>query len=218
MGGRAVNNQRGITLIVVLVMIVILGLSAGLAGQTMSSLVQREREAELLWRGDQYRKAIASYFSSAGQGGAGLQAYPLKLEDLLRDPRSLATKRHLRRLYIDPMTGEPFQILKDPAGRLNGVRSASENQPFQQDGFPIEYQDFKDAEKYSAWEFRYTPPKVQPGTVPPGTVPPGTVPPGTVPPGTVPPGSVPAPKPGGENPFGDQGWPEGWTPWKMPGK
>lgn len=203
------NNQRGITLIVVLVMIVILGLSAGLAGQTMSSLVQREREAELLWRGDQYRKAIASYFSGGGQGGAGLQAYPLRLEDLLRDPRSLATKRHLRRLYTDPMTGEPFQTLKDPAGRLNGVRSASEAQPFQQDGFPIEYQDFKDAEKYSAWEFRYTPPKVKPGETSPGPGPgPG---PGPNPPPTKVDDLPTDPERGFK-------WPAGWTPWKMPGK
>lgn len=209
MGGSLVNNQRGVTLMVVLVMIVIVGLSAGLAGQTISSMVQREREAELLWRGDQYRKAIASYLSSGGQGGAALLAYPQRLEDLLRDPRSLATKRHLRRLYPDPMTGAPFLILKDPGGRLTGVRSASEDRPFQQDGFPIEYQDFTAAEKYSAWEFRYTPAKVKPGPTPSATTRPR---PGTTmpPPGATTQGTLTLPP--------SQDWPEGWTPWKMPEK
>lgn len=207
------NNQRGVTLIVVLVMIVILGLSAGLAGQTISSLVQREREAELLWRGDQYRKAIASYYAPVGQGGAGLQAYPQRLEDLLRDNRVLGVKRHLRRLYPDPMTGAPFQALKDPAGRLNGVRSASEDRPFKQDGFPIEYQDFVAAEKYSAWEFRYTPPKVKTGTTQPGITPPGPTGPGAPTPG--PPDVTTQ---GVSTPPPAQEWPEGWTPWRMPEK
>ena len=211
MGGAGVNNQRGVTLLVVLVMVVVLGLSAGLAGQTMSSLMQQEREEELLWRGDQYRKAIGSYFASSAQGAVALKAYPQRLEDLLRDPRSLATKRHLRRLYPDPMTGEPFQIIKDPGGRLVGVRSASEDVPFKKDGFPVEYEEFRDAETYSAWEFRYAPPKVQPGTTPP---PPGTIgpPPGATvpPPGATIQGTIPPPP--------SQGWPEGWTPWRMPEK
>lgn len=218
MGGKGVNNQRGLTLLVVLVMIVVLGLSAGLAGQTISSLMQQEREAELLWRGDQYRKAIGSYFAASAQGAVALKAYPQRLEDLLRDPRSLATKRHLRRLYPDPMTGEPFQIIKDPGGRLVGVRSASEGVPFKKDGFPVEYEEFRDAEKYSAWEFRYAPPKVQPGatTPQPGTTAPApgtTIPsPGTTTPspGVTTQGTITPPPP--------QGFPEGWTPWTMPEK
>jgi Tfp pilus assembly protein PilE len=44
-------GQRGAILIMLLVMVVILGLAAGMAGQSWRSTVQRAREAELLWRG-----------------------------------------------------------------------------------------------------------------------------------------------------------------------
>ena len=208
------SNQRGITLIVVLVMIVLIGLSAGLAGQSWRALVQREREAELLWRGDQYRKAIASYYGAVGQGGiAGLQTYPNRLEDLLRDPRTPATKRHLRRLYPDPMTGEPFEVLKDPGGRLNGVRSSSLEEPFQKDGFPSDYQDFSDAETYTAWEFRFTPPKAKVGPTTGPTTGPGPSPGPT----TKPPAGTGQSLPTVTDPSGNN-WPEGWTPWQMPEK
>lgn len=215
MGGAGVNNQRGVTLLVVLVMVVVLGLSAGLAGQTMSSLMQREREAELLWRGDQYRKAIGNYFASSAQGAVALKAYPQRLEDLLRDPRSLATKRHLRRLYPDPMTGEPFQIIKDPGGRLVGVRSASEDVPFKKDGFPVEYEEFRDAETYSAWEFRYAPPKEQPGTKQTNLT--------NLTNRTAQTNQTDQAQAAMyvEDPVADPDgnrWPEGWTPWQMPEK
>ena len=91
-----------------------------MAGQSLAALMQRERETELLWRGQQYRQAIASY-CNVKQG-----MYPAKLEDLLKDPRFPATVRHLRRLYLDPMTGKEWELVKDPAERLIGVRSSSD--------------------------------------------------------------------------------------------
>ena len=56
-------GQRGAILIMLLVMVVILGLAASMAGQSWRSTLQRAREAELLWRGQQYQQAIASYSS-----------------------------------------------------------------------------------------------------------------------------------------------------------
>ena len=55
------DNQRGAILLLLLVMVVVVGLAAGMAGQSWRSTVQRAREAELLWRGQQYQKAITSY-------------------------------------------------------------------------------------------------------------------------------------------------------------
>ncbi len=150
--GRVLKNQHGVTLMMVLVMVVVVGLSAGLAGSSWHTIMQRVKEAELLWRGDQYRKAIAGYY---GVNHGGMQRYPASLEDLLRDPRSLDPVRHLRRLYPDPMTGKDWVIIKDPAGGIRGVRSSSEEEPFKKDDFPEEYEDFKDRLKYSEWEFSY---------------------------------------------------------------
>ena len=155
------GNQRGVTLLTVLVMVVVIGLTLGMAGTSWRALMQREREEELLWRGDQYRRAIESY-RQVNHGG--LQRSPERLEDLLRDPRSLQVKRHLRRLYSDPVTGGDWVLVKDPAGGIKGVRSSSNDEPFKKDNFPEEYDTFVDRGKYSEWEFSYTPEKNRAGS------------------------------------------------------
>lgn len=164
------GNERGVTLLMVLMAVVVLGLSLGVAGSTWRTVMQREREKELLFHGDQYRKAIESYYT---KGHAGRQTYPRSLEDLLKDPRSVETVRHLRRLFNDPMTGEDWELIREggkisgtvqasvETGRIKGVHSTSDLEPFKVDGFDEEYEEFADAETYRDWEFVYEP-KQQP--------------------------------------------------------
>ncbi len=154
-GARHRDNERGAILLVVLFMIVVLGLAGGIAGSTWKSITQRAREAELFWRGDQYRKAIESFYEVRHGRAGGM--FPQKLEDLLKDPRSLQAERHIRRLYPDPMTGGDWELIKDASGRITGVRSGSDLEPFRTDGFPPEYEKFKGAESYRSWEFVYAP-------------------------------------------------------------
>jgi type II secretory pathway pseudopilin PulG len=127
------RNQRGVALMAVLVMVVIMGLGAGIVGTTWKAKVQRSKERELLWRGDQYRKAIASYYGVTRSG-----PYPPNLEVLERDPRFLQRVRHIRRFFKDPITGTDFILIKDASGGITGVRSSSDLEPFKQDGFPYE--------------------------------------------------------------------------------
>ena len=160
------SSQRGMTLFTVLFAIMVIGLMLGLTGQTWSQMMQREREEELYFRGDQYRRAIESYYTT-GQGGKG--SYPRSLEDLLKDPRSLETKRHLRKIYLDPFTNEEFELIgaggdvggetvtAQTLGGIKGVHSKSTLAPFRQDGFPEEYATFEGATNYNKWEFIYTP-------------------------------------------------------------
>ncbi len=157
---RPLRDQRGAALLVVLVMVIIVGLVAGIAGTSWQTIRQRAREAELFWRGDQYRQAIQSYYEY-GAGGSRNRAgqYPAKLKDLLKDPRSLAPKKHIRRLFVDPMTGGDWELIKDKGGRITGVHSSSSLEPFQQDGFPVEYEAFAGTASYTAWEFNYLPKK-----------------------------------------------------------
>ncbi|MDO9081250.1 MAG: type II secretion system protein [Desulfuromonadales bacterium] len=163
---RYLSSQRGMTLFTVLLAVVVIGLMLSLTGQTWSQVMQREREAELLFRGDQYRRAIESYYTT-GHGGVGI--YPRTVEDLLKDPRSLQTKRHLRKAYLDPFSNAEFELIAaggdvggetvavQSLGRIKGVRSTSTLPPFRQDGFPEEYENFKGAASYDKWEFTYTP-------------------------------------------------------------
>ena len=164
---RPLNNQKGLTLMTVLFMVTVVGLTAGITGASWKTLVQQSREEELLWRGDQYRKAIGSYYRySSGQGQGG---YPNTLEDLLKDPRSLKPIHHIRHLYPDPMTGKDWVLIKDPGGRIMGVRSSSDLEPFKKDNFATEDKKFKGAKKYSGWEFVYTASNVSATVTPGGT-------------------------------------------------
>lgn len=138
-------------LMAVLAMVVIMGLGVGIVGTTWKTRVQRSKEQELLWRGAQYCKAIASYCK--GPGGT----YPRSLEVLERDPRFLQPARHIRRLFKDPITGTDFVLIKDASGGIIGVRSSSDLEPFKKDGFPSEYNQFAHLNRYSEWEFVYKP-------------------------------------------------------------
>lgn len=179
-----VHNQRGISLILVLVAVVVVGLMATMAGRTWTSVMQQAREDELLFRGDQYRRAIESYYN-AKFGGKG--SYPPSVEALLKDPRSPEVRRHLRQRYKDPFTGEDFVLIgsggqvsgsvstTQASGGIRGVKSSSTLKPFKQDGFPKEYETFKGADSYSKWEFIFEPTaeaQPQTGTPTPTTTPP----------------------------------------------
>ncbi|AMV73361.1 type II secretion system pseudopilin TklG [Desulfuromonas sp. DDH964] len=164
-----IRDERGFALLTVLVLVVVLGLALGLAGSSWTDIMQRAREEELFWRGDQYRKAIEAFYGV--RHGGGLQMLPAKLEDLVRDPRNPGVVRYLRRLYTDPMTGGEWELIKDPSGRIRGVRSSSPLRPFRQAGFPAGYENFEGRQKYSEWEFVFTPGKPAPGTGPATPVP-----------------------------------------------
>jgi type II secretory pathway pseudopilin PulG len=153
-------GQRGTILLTLLFLVVVLGLAASMAGQALKDYAQREREDELLWRGQQYRQAIASYV----RGQSGVQVYPSSLEDLLRDPRFPGVIRHLRRPYDDPMTGQTWELIRDGGNRVIGVRSTSTLKPFRQAGFPVELEGLEYKNSYSEWEFIYVPPKKVPGS------------------------------------------------------
>lgn len=150
------RSDSGVTLVLVLVMMTIIGLSLGIAGMSWSSLTRRAKEADLLWKGGQIRKAIGSYYRSAhGQGAPNI--FPSKLDYLLKDPRFLETRRHLRRLYSDPMTGKDWVLIKDQGGRIKGVRSSADKEPFKLGNFSVDNQDFEGRTSYSEWEFVYVP-------------------------------------------------------------
>jgi type II secretory pathway pseudopilin PulG len=95
------GRQAGFTYVAVLILLAVL--SAGLAGVgTMwHTQAQREREEELLFIGEQFRTALRSYVQGSP---AGAKRFPNSLEELLQDRRQPTTVRHLRRIFVDPMT------------------------------------------------------------------------------------------------------------------
>jgi hypothetical protein len=55
------------------------------------------------------------------------------------------------------MTGKDWDVIKDPAERLIGVRSASDLEPFKQTGFPAGLETFEGKTSYLDWQFVYIP-------------------------------------------------------------
>jgi type II secretory pathway pseudopilin PulG len=150
-------KERGAMLLLMMVMIVVMGLAAGMAGQSWRATMQRANEAELLWRGEQYQRAISSYFSV--KHGGSLQMLPTDLEQLVSDPRFATEVRHIRKLYKDPMTGEDWELIKDPAERILGVRSKSTWEPFKKDGFSKDLESLAGKTAYNEWEFVFRAPR-----------------------------------------------------------
>ncbi len=57
------KNQQGAALLMVLVAVSLFGLMAGIAGSSWKTIVQRSREADLLFKGNQIREAIGTYYT-----------------------------------------------------------------------------------------------------------------------------------------------------------
>ena len=116
--------QRGFTYLWLL--FVLAAGAAGLAAiaQRTSVAVQREREAELQFRGNEIAHAISAYRASTP---GSVKHLPTTLEDLLDDRRGTRPVRHLRRLYTDPFTGQADWVLVlNEDGRISGVHSRSD--------------------------------------------------------------------------------------------
>ena len=149
---RARCRQAGFTYLSILFAVAIMGAGLALTGEVWHTAAAREREAELLQVGEEYRKAIERYYLS------GPKQYPRTLADLLKDPRQPGTVRYLRRLYPDPITGSAeWGVVKAPDGGVAGVFSPSEASPLKVAGFVVRNADFEGKKKYSDWKFVYSP-------------------------------------------------------------
>jgi type II secretory pathway pseudopilin PulG len=146
-------RARGFTYLTVMFMVAILTGGLAMIGELWQTSGAREKEAELLFIGHQYRKAIERYYLSGPQ-----RQYPRSLEDLLKDPRRPGAERYLRKLYPDPITSQPFVLLKAPDGGIVGVHSPSEAQPLKTGGFKVRNAAFEGKSKYSDWQFVHTVP------------------------------------------------------------
>lgn len=81
--------QKGFTLAAILVALSIMMIMWALALPVWEKLNQREKELELIWRGNQIQKAIGRYFFKFG-------TYPPNLDILVE-------KKFLRKKYKDPI-------------------------------------------------------------------------------------------------------------------
>jgi type II secretory pathway pseudopilin PulG len=146
-------SQRGAVLLMVLLFILVVTAGASSFAESMRGKLRREKEEELLFVGDQYRRAIASYYGMVPPGGR--RSLPQNLEDLISDSRFPTPVQHLRRMYPDPLTSKvDWIVLTAPAGGIVGVKSPSAGSPMKVSGFPPLYSSFAGHTWYAQWEFR----------------------------------------------------------------
>lgn len=147
------TGERGFTLLGMLFLVAGLGVGLAALGTLWHTAAQREKERELLFIGEEFRKAIASFWRVEAGGGRRL---PKNFNELLADPRFPGTVRHLRRVYRDPMTQETeWGLAKGPDGGISGVFSLSEGSPLKTGGFSPPYQAFEQAKTYRDWVFQF---------------------------------------------------------------
>ena len=160
----------GFTYLGLLFFVALMGAALVGVAQVWHTQVQRDKEEDLLFVGNQFRRAISLYYERA-PGGA--RQYPRQMEDLLQDPRYPNVQRHLRKMYVDPMTGKPeWGLVKAPDGSIIGVYSLSKDEPLKTAGFKGPDAGFADAVSYREWKFTYLPaalaggPGTRPGALP----------------------------------------------------
>ena len=99
---------------------------------------RRQREAELIFRGEQIKQALQSYYDAQEP-----KTLPTSWEALLEDRRGSKLLRHLRMLYKDPITldGDWGVIKQGPF--IKGVYSLSTLKPISGKDERLSYQDWR---------------------------------------------------------------------------
>lgn len=111
---RARSGERGFTMALLLAMAVAMVILTMKAVPMARTVIQRDQEAELIYRGEAIANALRVYKAKTG-------AYPADLNDLLK-----VKPRILRRVYKDPMTREGswdflYQVQPGASGDTTGL-------------------------------------------------------------------------------------------------
>ncbi len=128
-------------LFAVLIALVILGIGLTAAGARWTQVLKREREAELVFRGEAIVRAIGM-FASDRPG-----TLPETLDQLVEE-------RYLRRVWTDPVARRPFFLVReavtveDEEPGILGVRSTSEE---------LSLRPYQGARRYREWDFLFQP-------------------------------------------------------------
>ena len=153
--------QRGFVYIALLIGLAIIGIGLSATSEVWTLSRQRDKEEELLFIGDQFRRAITHFYL---QSPAGARRFPMTLEELVEDTRNPGKPaRYLRKIYTDPITNSTqWGEIRLPSGQLVGVYSNSNDAPLKVAGFALRNKDFADKERYSDWAFRSAHPAANP--------------------------------------------------------
>lgn len=151
-GKHAARTGAGFTYLGLIILLAIIGLF-GAAGLKMGALMQRRAaEQALLDIGVQYAEALGSYAAATPRGQP---QEPPSIQELLKDPRFPSVRRHLRRQFVDPITGSAewgVSYLNGDSGVI-GFHSLSAARPIKVGNFEPWLRDLEGKRAYREWEF-----------------------------------------------------------------
>ena len=127
---KAGRTEAGYTYVTVLVALVAMALAAQVTFVPTATELRREDEAELIFRGQEYARAIDSYY----RADPARPIYPPTLDALLQDPRA-SERRFIRRLY-DPLIGDQWDEIPAADGGIVGVSIRLARAPFRRGQLP----------------------------------------------------------------------------------
>lgn len=154
-GSGGCAEQRGFSYLFLLIIVAVLGIAAANTVSLGANASRRDAEFELLAIGAEFENALRSYRAA---DVAGTRVGPRDLEDLLLDKRTSGTRRHLRKIYADPLTGrQEWGVVRQPDGLIVGIYSMAPGIPIKRAAFDAHRASFENAERYAQWVFSATP-------------------------------------------------------------
>jgi type II secretory pathway pseudopilin PulG len=146
------RREQGFTYVGALILAGVLGITAAASAKLGAVVQRRNAELELLEIGEEFRAAFISY---ADATPAGMQRTPPSLQELLRDTRYPTPQRHLRKIYVDPVSGraEWGTVPAVPGPGIVGIYSLAEGKPIKIGNFDLMFQEFEGKASYRDWVF-----------------------------------------------------------------
>jgi type II secretory pathway pseudopilin PulG len=149
---RRQGREGGFTYLGLVILVTIIGLVGAAALQVGTLLRRAQAEQELLEIGATFSAALQSYAAATPRGQS---PQPASLRELLRDPRFPGVRRHLRKVFVDPVTGKAewgIVYAGDRKGVL-AVYSLSGAAPLKLANFDARFEGFENKKHLSDWKF-----------------------------------------------------------------
>lgn len=146
------RRQHGFTYLGLIVLVTIIGMVGALTLKADALLRRAAAEEELLETGAAFSAALQSYAAATPRGQP---TQPPTLQELLRDPRFPGTRRHLRKIFVDPITGKAQWGIVYANGEKGviAVYSLSKARPLKVANFDERFPGFAGKEHLSDWKF-----------------------------------------------------------------
>jgi type II secretory pathway pseudopilin PulG len=145
------KRGRGFTYLGLMFLIALMGMAAAMASAVWSTTQRRDNERELVFAGRQFAAAIERYRKRSTDAA---RLYPRSLQELVLDDRGGQVYHHLRRIFVDPITGSrQWGLIQLPDGGIVGVHSLSERAPFERGFVMADFLVPKGSRSYQDWHF-----------------------------------------------------------------